>query len=157
MTKLELGRWLVADKDPDNYLFTDEEITTLLERNILFRQLETEQIDEDGKVFAIKTPYAILSDEPLSVKDGDGNTVDPSSYTINYERHLLVFNDVPVSDYFIVECYILDEDNFRADAFERIVVDFRKLQTYSVQTMEGNLDSAKDHLLRLVRHFRVPR
>ena len=157
MTKLELGRWLVADKDPENFLLTDDEILFLIERNILFRTIDAEPLDNINKIFAIKTPYTILNDEDLTVRAIDGNVVDPSLYSVNYDRHLLIFNEEQEDEYFAVECYILDEDNFRADAFEVIVADFRKLQTYSMQTMEGNLETAKDHLLRLIRHFRVPR
>jgi hypothetical protein len=157
MTNIELGRWLIADRDPENYLFSDSEVNELLERNILFRQLDAEPLDLENKIFEIKTPYTILSDESLVVRDEDGAVVDSSTYSVNYDRHLIIFNNATEHSCLSVECYILDEDNFRADAFERIVVDFRKLQAYSVQTMEGNLDTAKEHLLRLIRHFRIPR
>ena len=154
--RITLARWLISDKDEDNYLFTDDELLILIERNTLYRTLDVEAVDTFNKVFEIKTPYSILDTEPIKVIDG-GTVLSPSLYTLNLPRHLLIFNESQDKYYYQMECTVLDEDNFRADAFEVIVTDFRKLQTYSIQTVNGNLDTAKDHLLKLIRHFRIPR
>jgi hypothetical protein len=70
---------------------------------------------------------------------------------------LIIFNNEAPDQEVYIEGYFLDDDNFKADAFEMIAADFRKLQNYAIQNINGNLADAKEHLFRLARYFRTPR
>lgn len=151
MTKIQLARMLIADKDPDNYLFTDGELIYLLDKNtyldIVIGQLKSisdyiYQYD-DLEIITIR-----------AVNDGDKMI---TNYELMPNLRRVKINEPVISELIYIEADILDIDNFRSDAAETIAMDFRKLTQYSIQHLNGNLESAKEHLLRLARHFRKPK
>jgi len=154
MTVIEYARMLIADKDLTNPLFSDEEIQMLIDKNQVYRRCPTEQVAP--KVFRIKVPYTVFGDGYTVVLE-DGTIVPPSDYILQHLPKLIIFNDAAPEQEVYIEGYFLDDDNFKADAFEMIAADFRKLQNYAIQNINGNLADAKEHLFRLARYFRTPR
>lgn len=155
LTELQYARMIIADKDTDDYLFTDEELQFLLNKNKRYQRVVLEPITPT--VFEVLTPYTMLSTETYVITDFDGNPI-AEPFTVDAVMRTITFSLPPAeSGLLYLQGKFLDEDNFRADALSMIVVDFRKLQSFSIQNMNGNLNDAKEHLFRLIRYFRVPR
>jgi len=154
MTIIEYARMLIADKDLTNPLFSDEEIQMLIDKNQVYGRYPTEQVAP--KVFRIKVPYTVFGDGYTVVLE-DGTIVPSSDYILQHLPKLIIFNNEAPEQEVYIEGYFLDDDNFKADAFEMIAADFRKLQNYAIQNINGNLADAKEHLFRLARYFRTPR
>ncbi len=199
MKLIALARLLIADKEVDNFLFTDDEITYLINRNIVHMVLQAESVDVENKIFDYGT-YEVLpglggiwmeelekkqgqdvnsqevtepvtaneqandevlndDQDPYNVKiySPDGILIDASQYVLNTQVHRVEFNQPTNYLAIVIDCDVIDIDNLRADAMELIAVDFRKLHNYSIQNVNGNLETAKEHVLRLARFFRRPR
>ncbi len=154
MTIIEYARMLIADKDLTNPLFSDLEIQTLIDKNQVYGRYPAEQVAP--KAFRIRVPYTVFGDS-YQVILGDGTVVPSSNYTLQHLPKLITFNNEAPTQEVYIEGFFLDDDNFKADAFEMIAADFRKLQNYAVQNINGNLADAKEHLFRLARYFRTPR
>jgi len=154
MSTLEYVRMIISDTDPMNYLFTDEQLLVLIEKNLVYQQCELEQVAQ--RKFKIKTQYLPLNDVEYVIFSEDGSTVLSSDYVIRpFKRLVEFYYDIEGGLY--IEGDFFDEDNFKADVFEAIASDFRKLQNYAMQNVNGNLSDAKEHLFRMARYFRTPR
>ncbi|MEN3043340.1 MAG: hypothetical protein ABDH59_08635 [Fervidobacterium sp.] len=126
----------------------------MIDKNTVYIFDEAELVDSNGKIFQYDD-YEFISSSikvihPVTRQEMQGFDWQPS-------KRRIIFDDNQNLDYVFIEGDTLDIDNFRADACEMIAVDFRKLQNYSIQNTSGNLDSAKEHLLRLARFFRKPK
>lgn len=153
MTTIELVRLLVADKDPLNYLFSDEELQYLIDKNTIHMVVEAEVKDTESKIYEYPD-YEFISELKVFNPVTQTPVVDFQAFP-NMRRIVLMH---PLNaEVLLVEGDVLDVDNLRADACEMIAIDFRKLQNYSLQNTSGNLDTAKEHLLRLARYFRKPK
>ena len=154
MNVIDLARLLIADKDAFNYMFTDEELQYLIDKNTVHIMDEAELADTEGKIFQY-VDYEFISEQLKVIHPVTREIM--SNYTWEPTKRRIKFETSPNLDVVYVEGDVLDIDNFRADACEMIAVDFRKLQNYSIQNNSGNLDTAKEHLLRLARYFRKPK
>ncbi len=155
MELIALARLLIADKEFDNFLFTDDEIMYLIKRNIVHMVLQAESVDVENKIFDYGT-YEVLPDN-AKIYSPDGILINASQYVLNTQMHRVEFNQPTNYLAIVIDCDVIDIDNLRADAMELIAVDFRKLHNYSIQNVNGNLETAKEHVLRLARFFRRPR
>lgn len=155
MTLIELARLLIADKDNNNYLFNDDEIMYIVNRNIVHMMIQAEAVDTQNKIFDYGT-YEVLPNN-AKVFSPEGILIDNTLYTLLTDKHRVEFTQPTNYLAIVLDCDVIDVDNLRADAMELIAVDFRKLHNYSIQNVSGNLETAKEHVLRLARFFRRPR
>lgn len=153
MTTIELARLLIADKDQTNLIFTDDEIQYMIDKNTVHMVVEADVVDTAGVLYQY-ADYEFISDVKVFNPETEEEITDFTPYL---NKRTVQLATPPNTNSVYVEGDVLDLDNLRADAMEAIVVDFRKLENYSIQNVNGNLETAKEHLLRLARYFRKPK
>lgn len=157
MTLIEYARLLISDKDPTNQIFSDEELQELIKQNSQVGIAEAQPLDLDRKLW--KVPFVHIDDSYTPrIVIADGSSIEDIEASVDFETGQITFeNPIPQGYRVFMEAKYVDWDNFRADAYETIAGDYRKLNSFSIQNASEQLDDTKAHLLRLARMYRSAR
>lgn len=126
MTDLAKARVLIQDQNPDDQIFTDAEISLILQEESKKRTVEATKVTFDGCYFAIDE---VLSRETQTIKVLN-EFGDPLPGSVDMDASFVTFSEDPGSRVF-VEALFIDWKSVQGRLLEIIATDIRKWNSYS--------------------------
>jgi hypothetical protein len=152
MTNLEYLRMLISD--PESKMFTDTQLTFLLNKRVRIQVKRLVKNNEEGTIFSFEGAPLEETFTPViyQVIGGDYDDVT-STATIDKDAGIVSFTN-EMSGNLLIEAKFVDWNNLRADIYEIIAGDFKKLVSFNAVGTSKNLGDVKSFLLHLADRYR---